>query len=147
MRHSQNWLRSAAVAAAVVLAFSWTSPAWAPGCPECKTTSLFLTLSGVFFYPPIPILPSGENVSLTGEVHVVTHVVAVVGGNFITDVFLNIAGVTGIGQTTGNMYIGTGSNKLVNVAFPPRPVVPPIPIRAQLLPRTYQQGWQCAAPS
>ena len=130
MQHSQNWLRSAGIGAVVVLALSWGSPAWAPACPVCKTTNLFLTLSDVSFFPPVPIVPSGENVVLTGEVHVVTHVEAVVGGQFLTDLHLNMAGVTGTGQTTGNMYVGTGANKLVNVAFPGDPIVPPNPIRA-----------------
>jgi hypothetical protein len=29
----------------------------------------------------------------------------------LTEVHLNVAGVQGIGQTTGNLYIGTGSQK------------------------------------
>jgi hypothetical protein len=81
-------------------------------------------LSGTFFYPPIPIFP-GENVSLAGDVHVVTHV----GPNFIADIHLNMAGVDGIGQTTGDMYIGTGSNKVLAVQLVPNGV-PPRPVRA-----------------
>jgi hypothetical protein len=131
MRYRQSWLRAAA--AVVVLTVGWASPAWAQSCAVCKTTSLFLPLSGVFFYPPTPIIPQGENVSLTGKVHVVTHVVDVVGGNFLTDVYLNMAGVIGVGQTTRKMYIGTGSNKFLGVAIPTEPVIPPNPIRASFI--------------
>jgi hypothetical protein len=122
-------LQAAAVAAVVVLALGWASPAWAPVCTGCTTTSLFLRLSGVAFYPPTPIIPAGENVALDGEVHVVAHVTAVVAGNFLADIHLNMAGLTGVGQTTGNMYIGTGSSKSLDVAYPPVPIFPPTPIR------------------
>jgi len=79
-------------------------------------------LSGTVSVPPIPVFP-GEVVSLAGDVHLVTNV----GPNFVADVYLNMAGVDGIGQTTGNMYIGTGSNKALGVqlvpnGFPPRPI-------------------------
>jgi hypothetical protein len=130
MQRRRYWLQSAGTGAVIILALSWASPAWAPQCPSCKTTSLFLSLSGLFFYPPGPIVPSGENVLLTGEVHVVTHVEAVVAGKFLTDIHLNMAGVTGGGQTTGNMYVGTGSSKLLNVVYPAGPVFPAGPIRA-----------------
>src|SRR6266478_6906092 len=110
-------------------ALSWASPAWAPGCPSCNTTSLFLPLSGLFFYPAGPGRP-GENVSLTGDVHVVSKVEAVVGGKFLTDIHLNMAGLTGTGQDTGAMYIGTGSTKFLNVAYPPSPVIPADPLLA-----------------
>ena len=108
MRYGQDWLRAAGVGAIVVLAVGGTSPARAQSCAVCKTTSLLLPLSGVFFIPGNPVIPAGENVSLIGKVHVVTHVTAVVGGNFLTDIYLNMAGVKGVGQTTGNMYVGTG---------------------------------------
>jgi hypothetical protein len=71
-----------------------------------------------------PIFP-GEFVSLAGDVHVVTNV----GPNFVTDIYLNMAGVDGIGRTTGNMYIGTGSNKALAVQLVPNGY-PPSPIRA-----------------
>ena len=59
-------------------------------------------------------MPSGEYVSLGGEVHVVT----LVRQGMVTDIHLNLAGVQGIGQTTGNLYIGTGSQKFSQVAGP-----------------------------
>ena len=129
MRTRRYWLQAAAVTAILMLTTGWASPAWAD-CPTCKTTSLFLPVSGVFFFPPNPIIPAGEEVLLTGEVHVVAHVTAMVGGNFITDLHINMAGLVGTGQTTGNMYVGTGSNKFLDVAWPPHPVSPPTPIQA-----------------
>ena len=125
MQNRRGWLRVAGVGAIVALALGLASPAWPQNCSKCKTTNLFLPLSGLFSWPGDPILPSGENVLLTGDVHVVARVEAVVGGQFLTDVYLNTAGVTGAGQTTGGMYIGTGSSKFVNVAYPPTPVIPP----------------------
>ena len=130
MQNRRYWLQTAGVTAVVVLALGSASPAWAPNCSSCKTTSLFLRLSGISFYPPVPVVPAGENVLLDGEVHVVAHVTAVVSGNFLADLHLNMAGVDGIGQTTGNMYIGIGSTKFLDVAWPPGPIVPPNPIRA-----------------
>jgi hypothetical protein len=40
-----------------------------------------------------------------------------------------MAGVDGVGQTTGNMYIGTGSNKVLGVQLIPNQL-PSSPIRA-----------------
>ena len=36
----------------------------------------------------------------------------------LTEVHLNLAGLQGTGQTTGNLYIGTGSQKFSNLAQP-----------------------------
>jgi len=57
------------------------------------------------------------------------HVVTKVGPNFVADIYLNMAGVDGIGQTTGNMHIGTGSNKVLGVQLVPNGF-PPGPVRA-----------------
>src|SRR5215469_11587307 len=130
MQNRRAWLRVAGVGAIVALALGLASPAWPQNCSKCKITNLFLPLSGLFSWPPDPILPSGENVLLTGDVHVVARVEAVVGAQFLTDIYLNMAGVTGTGQTTGGMYIGTGSNKYVNIDYPPTTVIPPDPIHA-----------------
>jgi hypothetical protein len=94
---------------------------------------LFLPLSGQIFWPGDPITPFGENVTLTGDVHVAARVVSVVGKQFLTDIYLNMAGVTGRGQTTRALYVGTGSNKFVNIAYPPDPVISPDPIHANFL--------------
>ena len=116
MRHRQYWLRQAALLAVVVLAFGWVSPAWAPPCTYCTTSGLMLQLTGMAFVPPNPCVgATGESVLLAGEVHVVTKV----GLNFVTDVHLNMAGVSGVGQITGNMYIGTGSNRFLSVQLTP----------------------------
>jgi hypothetical protein len=48
MRNRRVWLRTAGMAAVVVLAFGWAAPASAAPCAMCKTTFLFLPLSGVF---------------------------------------------------------------------------------------------------
>jgi hypothetical protein len=112
----------------VLLAFGWVSPAWAPLCPSgcMRTTSLLLPLIGTGSVPPNPCVGAvGESVSLAGDVHVVTKV----GLNFVTDVHLNMAGVNGVGQITGNMYIGTGSNRLLGVQLIPNQL-PPDPVRA-----------------
>jgi hypothetical protein len=120
MRKQRNWLSATRLIAVTLVALGWTSPAWAPTCPSCTTTSLLLELQGTFFFPPTPCAPSGENVALTGAFHSVT----VVGQNFVTDVYLNMAGVVGVGQTTKSLYILTGSTKFVNVQFPPTPCAP-----------------------
>jgi hypothetical protein len=44
-----------------------------------------------------------------------------------------MAGVQGTGQASGNLYIGTGSQKFVGVQYPPGPIFPPGPI----LPATF----------
>src|SRR5262249_13562176 len=101
-------------------ALGWTRPAWAPQCFSCNTTSLLLPLLGEIFYPPSPIVPAGENVTLVGDVHVVT----LVGPNFLSDLYMNMAGVQGTGQTSGSLYIGTGSQKVLRIQWPPVPVTP-----------------------
>jgi hypothetical protein len=68
--------------------------------------------------PGDPCVPAGEDVSLVGKVHVVTKA----GPSVIAEIHLNMAGVDGVGQTSGSRYIGTGSNKFVN--FPSGPIVP-----------------------
>jgi hypothetical protein len=107
MRDRRSRLRTAGVAAVVVLAFGWASPAWAPLCTYCTTSGLLLSLPSPssVSVPPNPCVGAlGESVSLAGEVHVVTKV----GLNFVTDVYLNMAGVSGVGQTTGTCISGPG---------------------------------------
>jgi hypothetical protein len=62
------------------------------------------------------------------------------------DVYLNMPGVTGTGQTTGGMYIGTGSNKFVNVAFPGDPIIPPDPIHANFYLEAARRGGSVQLP-
>jgi hypothetical protein len=47
-----------------------------------------------------------------------------VGSNQLFDAYLNMAGVDGVGQTSGSLYIGTGSNKFIGVQYPPIPITP-----------------------
>ena len=97
-----------------IAALGWTRPAWAPLCPGCKTTSLLLPLARVIFFPPNPCVTTGEKVTFAGDIHVVTNV----GPNFVADVYLNTAGVQGTGQTSGGLYIGTGSQEFIGVQYP-----------------------------
>jgi hypothetical protein len=117
MPNLRNRLSVAGAIAVSLVAFGWTTPAWAPTCGSCTTTSALLPLQGVFHTPPEPCVPAGEDVSLAGEVHVVTKA----GPGVIAEIHLNMAGVDGVGQTSGSMYIGTGSNKFVNI--PPQPCI------------------------
>jgi hypothetical protein len=88
----------------------WASPASA-ACTICRTTSLLLPLSGIAFAPIEPCVPTGERVSLAGNLHVVT----TVHENWVMDIHLDMAGVDGIGQTSGASYIGTGSTKFIDL--------------------------------
>ena len=126
MKHIRTLL--ATVGLFLAMALGWASPAWAPLCTYCTTSGLLLSLPSPssVFVPPNPCVgATGESVLLAGEVHVVTRV----GLNFVTDVHLNMAGVSGVGQTTGNMYIGTGSNRFLSVQLTPNQF-PPGPVRA-----------------
>ena len=123
MANLRNRLFVGSVIAAILAAFGWTTPAWAPAPGtggNSIVTSTKLPLSGIFRVPPDPCVPAGENVSLAGEVHVVTKVEPTI----IRQVHLNMAGVDGVGQTSGSMYIGTGSNKFVNLPSDPCITVP-----------------------
>lgn len=86
---------------------------------QTKTTSLLLSLpnGSIVGIPPGPCAPS-EGVVLGGDTHVVTQV-----RSDGVDVHLNTAGIQGTGLSTGNMYIGTGSQKLT-FATPPDPNTP-----------------------
>ena len=136
MSHPRNWLSVTGLIAVTLIAVGWATPSSAvtfPACPSCRTTSLLLALAGNFESPGDPCGPA-ENVPLAGEVHVVTQIVGQVGvpptGNFVTNVYLNMAGVQGTGQTSGDLYIGTGFQKFPGVQFPENPVFPSNPIHA-----------------
>ena len=113
MKDVRGWLRVRALAAVAVLASGWASPAWAPTCPGCSITNVKLPLADTFFFPPAPCVSAGEDVSLIGEVHVVTVARPNSTGGLEANIYLNMAGVTGLGLTTRDMYIGTGANKFV----------------------------------
>jgi hypothetical protein len=121
MHNRRDFLTGAGSFAVTLAAFGGSPPAGAQAtCSTCKTTSLLLPLAGVIFFPQSPIVPAGENVTLAGDVHVVTKV----GVNFLADVYLNMAAVQGLGQTSGGLYIGTDSQKFVGVQYPESPVFP-----------------------
>jgi hypothetical protein len=118
IRYRQAWFGRAAFAALLLLALGWAMPAGAQEVAPTKpvTTSLLLSLptGSIFFVSPGPCVPQGEQVSLAGDVHVVT----LVRQGMLTEIHLNMAGFQGIGQTTGNLYVGTGSQKFSNLALP-----------------------------
>ena len=114
MRDRRNFLAAAGSVGVVITALGWTRPAWAPLCPSCKTTSLVFPLAGLIFFRPNPCVAAGEYVTLAGGIHVV----AVVGPNFVADIYLNTAGLQGTGQTSGGLYIGTGAQEFTDVQYP-----------------------------
>ena len=79
-------------------------------------------LEGIVSTPGDPCVPTGEDVTLAGEVHVVTQARP----NFVAMIHLNMAGVEGTGQTRRNMYIGTGADRLLNL----QPGDPCFPLQA-----------------
>src|ERR1700687_4639696 len=101
-----------------LLALGWARRAGAQEAAPTKpvTSSLLLSLptGSIFSVAPGPCMPAGDQVSLAGDVHVVT----LVRQGMLTEIHLNMAGFQGIGQTTGNLYIGTGSQKFSNLAQP-----------------------------
>jgi hypothetical protein len=130
MRNRRDFLLAGSAAAGLA-AFGWARPAWAPVCPGCVTRSLLLPLSGLFFFsPPVPIGGfAGEDVALAGDVHAVA-MVSMGPTTWQANFHLNMAGVQGQGQTTSDLYIGTGSQSLMGIQFPPQTIggVPPDPI-------------------
>ena len=81
-------------------------------CPACVLSNADLPLATIFPYSPGAGLPAGEFVPLSGRVHVVTEV------NPTTSVgklHVNMAGVSGVGQSSGDLFIGVGTNEQVGV--------------------------------
>lgn len=115
---TQSRLLALAAAGAMLLAAA--GPAAAQSKPV--TTSLILSLpaGSIFFIPPGPCVPVGEPVALAGDVHVVTKA----SQGLVTEIHLNTAGMQGTGQSTGNMYVGTGSQKFTNLSNPPESDMP-----------------------
>jgi hypothetical protein len=79
-----------------------------------------LPLAGEFFIPGDPCVPLGEQVVLAGNTHVVTQAFPQNPVKTV-NVYLNMAGVQGTGQTSGGLYLGTGSNKVIGLPWPPEP--------------------------
>lgn len=120
MNDRRFFLLTAGAAAITLARFGGKSSALAAATPAFQTTSLLLPLSDVFFEPPSPCIAAGENVPLAGNVHVVTTYPPEPDLRTV-NIYLNMAGVQGTGQTSGSLYIGTGSNKLIGAAYPPEP--------------------------
>jgi hypothetical protein len=117
--HRHAWIGRAGIATMLLFALGGVMPAGAQEvAPSTKpvTTSLLLSLptGSIFSVSPGPCVPSGEQVSIAGDVHVVT----LVRQGMLMDIHLNMAGVQGTGQTTGNLYIGTGTQKSSNLGQP-----------------------------
>jgi hypothetical protein len=103
----------AGVAALALLAIG--ASAAVAGSITNRTSSLLVPLApgSAVTVSPGPCMPAGDVVPLAGNLHVVT----LVRDGMLTEVHLNLAGVQGMGQT-GNLYIGTGSQKLAPLAQP-----------------------------
>ena len=77
-------------------------------CPACALSNADLPLVAIFPYSPGAGLPGGELVPLSGRVHVVTEVDPTTS---VGNLHLNLAGVSGVGQSSGDLYIGFGTNE------------------------------------
>ena len=89
-------------------------------CPTCVLSNADLPLAITFPYSPGARLPGGEFVPLSGRVHVVTEVDPTTA---VGNLHLNLAGVSGVGQSSGDLYIGLGTNEQVGVTVASGPNV------------------------
>ena len=94
----RNWILGGAL---VLPALVWTLTGDKLCLPSVSSKAQ-LALTGSFGFPPRLCLPAGEFVPLSGNVHV-----------------LSMAGVSGIGQTSGDLYIGVGTYKRARIAVAP----------------------------
>lgn len=89
-------------------------------CPACVSSNANLPLATIFRYSPGAGLPGGESVPLSGRVHVVTEVNPTTS---VGNLHLNLAGLSGVGQSSGDLYIGLGTNEQVGVTVASGPNV------------------------
>jgi hypothetical protein len=87
--------------------------------PRPQDDELLAAAFGLVLYPLNPCITAGEDVPLAGDTHVVTQV-----GPTTLDIYLNMAGIQGTGETSGSLYIGTGSAKVIGLQHPPSPCFP-----------------------
>lgn len=87
-------------------------------CPGCVSSNADLPLATRFPYSPHAGLPGSELVPLSGRVHVVTEVDPT---SSIGNLNLNMTGVSGVGQSSGDLFIGAGTNNLTGVRISPGP--------------------------
>jgi hypothetical protein len=101
MRKAQIGLRVGLAAAVVVglLAFPRQGSTQASAVTTNERVPIELTI----FIPCVP-----ETVTVTGELHIVTHTTVNPDGSFHVVNHFNPQGVSGIGDVTGNKYQGTG---------------------------------------
>lgn len=110
----QRWiLGGALVLAALVWAFGAAGDNL---CLACVSSQTQLALTGSFAFPPGLCLPAGELVPLSGNVHVITKVNS---KRLLGNLQLSMAGVSGIGQTSRDLYIAVGNNKRTGIAVAP----------------------------
>ena len=87
-------------------------------CLSCVSSKAQLALTGSFAFPPGLCLPAGELVPLSGNVHVITEINS---KRSLGNLQLSMAGVSGIGQTSRDLFIGVGTNKRAGVRISPGP--------------------------
>jgi hypothetical protein len=93
---------------------SLISPTPVPFTTSTSTTSRGLTSAGVTSNTIIPIPPTavlsdpctGEQVHVTGTIHLVTVVTLDANGGTHTEMHFNVQGVSGVGLTSGTRYRG-----------------------------------------
>lgn len=85
-------------------------------CITCVSSQAQLALTGSFAFPPGLCAPAGELVPLSGNVHVITRVNP---KSLVGNLQVSLAGVSGIGQTSRDLYIGVGTRKRVGIAVAP----------------------------
>ena len=99
---------------AAVFLFTGTAAA-APAAPATTTQDIPANFST---FVPCAAGGAGEMVALSGQIHAVFHVTETTdGGSSITSEF-NPMGVSGVGQTTGATYRGTGNTSITVVTAP-----------------------------
>ena len=113
-------MRSARLFAVLMIAL-WASLATAGPV----TTSLHAPLTGT-------VNVATDTVDISGSVHVVTRCLP----GQPCQIYVNLVGVTGEGQTTEQRFLGLGA---VDITLPPNPIVPPLtfallPVGSQGLP-------------
>lgn len=72
-------------------------------CPACTLSNADLPLATIFPYSPGAGLPGGEFVLLSGRVNVVAEVNPTTS---VGNLRLNLVGVSGVGQSSGDLFIG-----------------------------------------
>ena len=96
------WLRIGLPVLAIAFSFMLTTTAWA-----AVTTNIEMPIN-ITVFVPCAAGGAGENVALSGDLHTLFTTTFDSNGGFHAKVHFNPQGVSGIGQTTGDKYQGTG---------------------------------------